>query len=198
MQSAPARSAPETVDRAELRKELAAQRKLNLKRFHEYRLARVYPHNTYQPGMLNVWRDDEDHTCAVATILLKGGLENVVNSTAVDQNFVRIADVTSGPLLDWVLTSGLTQEEVVMIQYPNWQEDDPVGFAAFQSEQRRKARDRKREDARLSAGYLATERALKQKVMQDAGLDLAVARLAARPDLVAALRTSSPTRTAKR
>jgi hypothetical protein len=184
-----ASSAPEgAAERAELRELLAAERKVNLKRFHEYRRARVYPHNTYENGMLNVWRDDDGHTCAVATIMLKAGMEALVDQVAAEQNFVKLAEVTTGPLLDWVLTSGLTQEEIVMIQYPSWEQDDPVGYRNAVREQRRRERAREREDDRLSAGYRATERALKQRVVEDAGLDLAVARLSVRPDLVTALR----------
>jgi hypothetical protein len=171
------------VDRDVLRKELAAQRTLNLKRFAEYRRARVYPHNSYENGKLNVWRDADEHLCAVANLMAKQGLDTLVTQTATEHNFVRIADVTSGPLIDWVLTSGLTQEEIVMIQWPTMAED----LAEERRQARVAARARRREDDRLEAGYLATERALKQGVVRDAGLDLAVARLATRPDLVAAL-----------
>jgi len=179
------------VDRDQVRKELAEQRKLNLKRFHDYRRAGVYPHNTYENGMLNVWRDNEDHLCAVANLIAKQGLDDLVDSTASGQNFVKIADVSSGPLIDWVLTSGFTQEEIAMIQWPTWAQDDPVGYQRAQREMRRKARERRREDQRLAAGYLATEHTLKEERVRDAGLDVAVARLSARPELVAALHSKS-------
>jgi hypothetical protein len=172
------------VDRDELRKELAAQRDLNLKRFHAYRKAGVYPHNSYEQGFINVWRDDDQHLCAVANLVAKQGNDELVDSVASEENFVRIADVSSGPLLDWVLTSGFTQEEIAMIQYPTFAQDDPVGYARMMREQRRKERAREREDARLAAGYRETEHTLKQSRVHDAGLDIAVARLAARPDLV--------------
>jgi len=175
------------IDRAALREALAARRKLNLQRFHEYRKARVYPHNTYEAGMLNVWRDAEYHLCAVATIVSDDGHDGLVGTVATTQNNVRIADIASGDLYDWALTSGFTQEELAMIQYPNWAEDDPVGYARAMREQRDRERARKREDQRLAAGYLATERVLKQTRVRDAGLDVAVARLAARPELAAAL-----------
>ena len=50
-----------TIDRAQLREALVKQRKLHLQRFHTYRLKKVYPHNTYEPGMKNVWLDVEGH-----------------------------------------------------------------------------------------------------------------------------------------
>ena len=189
--SAVASPEPTVIDRDQVRKELAEQRKLNLKRFRDYRRAGIYPHNTYENGMLNVWRDDEEHLCAVANLIAKQGLDELVNTTASGDNFVKIAEVTSGPLLDWVLTSGFTQEEIAMIQWPTWAQDDPVGYQAAMREIRRKARERRREDQRLAAGYLATERTLKEARVRDAGLDVAVARLMARPELVAALHARS-------
>jgi hypothetical protein len=184
----PAKSKPEAaeLDRAQLREELAAQRKINLERFHAYRVARVYPHNLYEEGKKNVWKDPDDHLCAVATMMEKAGQHDLVERTAKDQNFVRIADLASGPLVDWVLVSGLTQEEAVMIQQPS-QADIEQMEAAERREQRRLARKLRREDNRLEANYIATELALKQRVMVDASLDLAVARVAARPDLVSVL-----------
>jgi hypothetical protein len=181
------------IDRTKLRKELAARRDLNLKRFHVYRLARVYPHNTYQAGFLNVWRDNEHNLCAVANLVAKDGRNDLVDKTEDENNNIRLADVTTGQLMDWVLTSGFTQEELVMIQYPNFAQDDPIGYARMIRRQREEERARKREDQRLASGYLATERALKQRVLRDAALDLAVARLARRPDLVAQLHEQTKT-----
>lgn len=186
--AAPDKSEPEAgeLDRTKLREELAAQRKINLERFHAYRVARVYPHNFYEEGKKNVWKDRDDHLCAVATMMEKAGHHDLVERTARDQNFVRIADLASGPLIDWVLVSGLTQEEAVMIQQPSRADIEQME-AEMRREERRLARKLRREDNRLEANYIAIELALKQPVMVDASLDLAVARLAARPDLVSVL-----------
>jgi hypothetical protein len=125
--------------------------------------------------------------------IAKDGLEDLVNKTGRENNNIRLADVTSGPLMDWMLTSGFTQEELVMIQWPTFAQDDPVGYARMIRRQREEERARKREDQRLAAGYLQTERALKQRVLRDAALDLAVARLAQRPDLVEELHDQTKT-----
>jgi aromatic ring-cleaving dioxygenase len=181
-----------SAQRAELRKQLAERRKLNIARFREYREKRIYPHNTYREGMLNVWSDVDGHLCAVATLMHRAGLDALVEATGRDENFVRVADLNSGPLIDWVLTSGFTQEEIVMIQQPS-----EADIEMMEREERlakwRWKRKLQREDDRLEKNYIAIEKALKRRVMADAGLDLAVARLAARPDLVAALAKSSPT-----
>jgi hypothetical protein len=177
--------APQT-DRADLRRALLEQRKVNLARFHEYRRKRTYPHNTYQPGMLNVWKDADDHLCAVATLVHLDGRDDLVDSVAKDENFVRTADLTKGPLIDWVLTSGLTQEEVVMIQQPS-AADVEAEMRAERAEQRRIKRWLAREDNRLARIYKTVERTLETDRIAEAGLDLATARLAERPDLAAAL-----------
>jgi hypothetical protein len=173
-------------ERAKIREELVAQRKINLERFHAYRIARVYPHNLYEEGRKNVWKDRDDHLCAVATMMDKGGEHDLVERTAENDNFVRVADLSSGALVDWVLLSGLTQEEIVMIQQPT-EADIRMMEAQERREKRELARRLRREDNRLEANYIAIELALKQPVMLTASLDLAAARVAARPDLVKAL-----------
>jgi len=177
---------PTHPDTAALRAALAKQRAVNLARFHEYRTKRVYPHNLYEPGMMNVWKDPDGHLCAIATLVHEGGHDDLVEQTAKAENFVKLADLTDGPLVDWVLTSGFTQEEAVMIQAPT--EADMEQYEAEQRrDERRLARKLKREDARLAKGYIAVEHALAEPRIADAGLDLAVARLQAHPELVAAL-----------
>src|SRR6185295_18558487 len=89
----------EPVNKAVLRDALIKQRKAHLARFHKYRVAKVYPHNTYDNGMKNVWLDDEAHLCAVATMMKSDGWDNLVERTGKDNNFVRVAELTSGPLL---------------------------------------------------------------------------------------------------
>jgi hypothetical protein len=175
---------PDTT--AVLRAALVKQRALNLKRFEEYRQKRVFPHNLYEPGMLNVWKDPDGHLCAIATLVHDSGKDELVEATANDKNFVKIADLSSGPLVDWILTSGLTQEEAVMIQQPT-----EADVEEMEAEQRAEARKLKRklehEDKRLNRNYIAVEHALEEPRIADAGLDVAVARLKARPDLAAAV-----------
>ena len=176
-------------DTSELRAALTKQRKENLKRFHQYRVKGIYPHNKYEPGMLNVWKDRDDHLCAIATLVSEAGLTDLVEATAKDANFVKIADLDKGPLVDWILTSGLTQEEAVMIQAPT-EADVRMMEAQARREQRKVARALAREDQRLAKNYVAVERALQQPRIADAGLDLAVARLAAHPELAQKLLAS--------
>jgi hypothetical protein len=188
---------PDKVDTEQLRADLVAQRKVNLERFHAYRVARVYPHNSYEPGVLNVWRDADGHLCAVATMMSRGGLDELVDHTATSDNNVRLVNVTTGPLADWVLTSGLTQEELVMIQQPS-AEDIEMEMARERREARKLKKLMRKEDDRLESNYIVVERTLKNQVSAKAGLDLAVARLASRPDLAKALHEQVEQRAAEK
>jgi len=182
-----------TLDRAELRRALGEERQVNLARFHDYRKKRVYPHNTYEPGMLNVWKDADDHLCAVATLVHLDGHDDIVDTVAKD-NFVKTADLTDGPLIDWVLMSGLTQEEIVMIQQPT-EADVRAMEAEYRAEQRRIKRWLAREDSRLNKVYKTVEKTLAAPRIADAGLDLATARLAQHPDLAKELLAKHPAST---
>jgi hypothetical protein len=167
-----------------LRAALAKRRAEHLASFHRFRLTKVYPHNSYEPGMLNVWTDADGHLCAVATMMADAGQAPLVTQTASADNYVRVSQLADGPVLDWVLTSGLTQEEIVMIQAPT-EADLEADAAAFR-------RARRREDRRLAENYRATEQALRGEVMTNAGLDLAVSRLERRPELAAAVLATQP------
>lgn len=101
-----------------LRDRLAAARAENLARLETYAQSGAFPKNQVTPGLLNVFRDDEGHLCAVANLINLDGHTNLIDLTAKGDNFIVLADVTSGPLLDWILESGFTQEEIGMIQVP--------------------------------------------------------------------------------
>ena len=177
------------LDPVALRNALATARQANLAAFHTYRIGGVYPHNTYQPGKLNVWTDAEGHICAAATIIKMSGGTELVLQTARTNNFVRLMDVKDGALMDWMLTSGLTQREIAMIQLPFMDERSP---AEIRNEARAAARAtarvaavRKRDDARLAKQYAAIE--AKLAANSEASLDIATAMLLRQPLLARAL-----------
>jgi hypothetical protein len=177
-----ARPAP-TLDRDALRARLIEQRAANLARFRAYHLAGIYPNNTQRAGLLNVWRDDAGHFCAAATIIRASGAVALVDAVAAQNNFIRLADVTDGPVLDWMLTSGFTQDELVMIQKPF----RPVTYDLGENPRPATivADLRTAETARLAALYRKVEARLIRD--QWASLERAVDRLMQRPDLVASL-----------
>jgi hypothetical protein len=152
-----------------VRAALAVRRAHNLAAFRAYWKGGVYPHNTFRVGPLNVWRDADGHLCAAATMIDKDGKHALVNKTAETDNNIRLLDVTKGQLLDWMLTSGFTIEEIDRIQAPMVEPD------IDSPEQRTLA------DARLRAGYEATDKWLVENAKSS--LDTAVARVMKNPEL---------------
>ncbi|MEO8700659.1 MAG: hypothetical protein ABI867_11475, partial [Kofleriaceae bacterium] len=106
------------ADRDTVRAKLLANRRANLERFRTYQARGEFPSNTYTDGLENVWIDADGHLCAAATIIKASGSGALVAQVGRDNNFIRLADVRDGALMDWMLTSGLTQEELVAIQRP--------------------------------------------------------------------------------
>jgi hypothetical protein len=132
----------------------------------------------YTRGALNVWRDPAGNFCAAATIIRASGQTALVDQIAEDDNFIRLATVTSGPMLDWILTSGLTQAELALIQRPfrpvtgRPSVESPTTVAINPSM-------RDKEDARLAKLYTQIEATLRKN--QKKSLDAAVAHLMRRP-----------------
>jgi len=161
-----------TPSRDAVVKALAKRRAHNLASFRAYRKSGVYPHNFIRRGPLNVWRDRDGHLCAAATMIDKDGQHEIVNEIALNNNGLRLLDVTEGPLMDWILTSGFTLEEIDRIQAPMVYPDVP------------EFRDTTAEDARLSKLYARTDTWLVKHAK--AGLDEAAKRLLLEnPDLAA-------------
>ncbi|HUQ02234.1 MAG TPA: hypothetical protein VM261_07030 [Kofleriaceae bacterium] len=108
----------EATQRARLKKLLAARRARNVKAFTAYVANQRYPENHIVDGEINIWIDDEGRRCAAAQMIWASGAKVLVEQQAAEDNLIRLANVTEGPLLDWILTSGLTHDEVVLIQRP--------------------------------------------------------------------------------
>ena len=176
---APGIVAPErTLDRDTVRSALLAQRAKNLASFRAYQKAGTFPSNTYKNQKLNVWRDDGGHLCAAATIINLSGQTELVNRVAEQNNFIKLGDVTTGPLMDWILTSGFTQAEIAMIQEPYM----PVSRRPPPVDQRViDARLRAGETARLATLYKQID--AKLVAAQRASVELAVTRLMKKPVL---------------
>lgn len=156
-------------ERAQVRAELARRRATNLARFEAYVARGSYPVNSYEPGPLNVFIDDEGRICAAATIMTDDGLGELVRALASSNNFLRLGTVTDGPVMEWILRSGFTQEEIAMIQEPfmgNRQPEPDLGVGPRQAEHER-----------LVARYAEILAALRHDAR--ANLDVATSRLLA-------------------
>lgn len=168
--------APIAVTRAAVRVKLAQARAANLQRFRAYQAKGVFPSNTFDNRKLNVWMDEDGHLCAAATIINASGQTDLVQKVAEQNNFIRLADVRQGPLMSWILTSGLTQQEIAAIQEP---------FMPVYREQPVVEPDlRSAENQRLLRTYKQVEAQILKN--QKKSLDLAVDRLMKNPALAAA------------
>jgi hypothetical protein len=175
------------VDRATVRAALARRREDNLAAFRAYQRKGVFPSNLYRNEKLNVWRDEDGHLCAAATMIDQSGEHELVQRVADQNNFIRLADVTDGPVMDWMLTSGFTQREIAMIQEPFM----PVGEGGPEGRVIAVKR-RTQEDARLRARYSTVT----DELVKDAAhsLDAATDRLMANSVLAVRLIRTSGTR----
>jgi hypothetical protein len=105
------------VTKKTTRADLAAHRKLQIERLHAYTAAGKFPENpSPSPAPIHMFRDAKGNLCPIANLIFADGQVALVERMVKEHNDVVVADETSGPLHDWVLTSGLTNEEVRRIQ----------------------------------------------------------------------------------
>jgi hypothetical protein len=94
---------------------LALHRAEMLQWLHEYARNGVFP--TDSRGMpLSVFRDAHGVRCPMAELIHRSGHDELVESVVRQNNALRLADVHAGPLHDWMQASGLSREEIVMVQ----------------------------------------------------------------------------------
>lgn len=156
------------VERGALRAKLAERRAATIAHFIAYRDARTYPINELPGGgFRHVWIDPAGNLCAAATLISKDWGRDATIAVGRENLELKIADVTKGPVLDWILTSGLTRAELVAIQVPGfeWQGD----------------MQRDNEINRLFALYQDVERQIRS--LDKANLELAVDELMKNPAL---------------
>ncbi|HEY5949026.1 MAG TPA: hypothetical protein VIV40_26220 [Kofleriaceae bacterium] len=104
-------TAPTATDVAEL----AARRTQMIAWLREYYEAGEYPvDDTGKP--ISVFKDARGVRCPMAELITRSGHGDLVDAVAIDNNKLRLADVKDGPIYDWMATSGLTIEEIAMVQ----------------------------------------------------------------------------------
>jgi hypothetical protein len=101
-----------------LREKLAAHRKQQLERLEAYAAAGQFPLNVTDPEPSHQLKDVNGTYCAVASLVVKDGLQDVIDAESKTHNDLLFGDVKDGQLYSWILTSGLTQEEIAAIQAP--------------------------------------------------------------------------------
>ena len=102
---------------SELLARLAARRAVQLQRLADYASAGRFPLNRhYQSEARPIFVDERGTHCAVGYLMAMDGWETEVLAIARTKPNVLVREVGDGPLVDWVLTSGLIQEEAALIQ----------------------------------------------------------------------------------
>ena len=97
--------------------EQQAERAKNIDRLHVYRLAGEFPHNEVVPGeRVPVFVDDDGRECAVGHLVIESGAGELAERIRSEENFDRLADMSTPGLLAWVEKSGLTAQECARIQ----------------------------------------------------------------------------------
>lgn len=91
-----------------------------------YANAGVFPQNDLLGSMTPVFVDRRNVPCAVAHLMRKAGATELVEEVRQKNNLVRLWDLKEGPVLDWILISGLTHEECALIQ-PSYDYDGRPG-----------------------------------------------------------------------
>ena len=103
-----------------LRAVLSEQREHMIGRLHDYWTRGDFVQNPDpKGGPGNFILDDRGKPCPLASIIIESGRRDLVYEAARTNNNVKIVDLHDGPVLDWILSSGLTQEECVLIQRPS-------------------------------------------------------------------------------
>lgn len=95
--------------------QLAQRRAQLIGWIHDYREAGVFPSDAAGKP-LSVFMDDQGVRCPMAELLHKSGRDDLVASVVKEANGVRLIDVRTGPLHDWMLSSGLTIDEINLVQ----------------------------------------------------------------------------------
>ena len=98
--------------RAQLTSNRARQRAV----LEAYQAGGRFPINTVSSELTPIFVDERDTACAVGHLMRESGWGEEVEAIRRANNWVYIDDVASGALSDWVLVSGLTQEEAALIQ----------------------------------------------------------------------------------
>jgi hypothetical protein len=104
-------------ERVMWRQRLAEERLTNVRRLHRYQRRGLFPINQHVADRAApVFVDNYDTACAVGHLMRESGWSEEVAAIQAENNLVYVTDVAEGPVVEWVATSGLTQEEAAIIQ----------------------------------------------------------------------------------
>ena len=97
------------------------KRQSNLDTLHGYWQAGVFPVNDHYVGKQPYFIDKFNTYCAVGYLMQQSGGDDIAKDINRTQNFSYIIDIDHPHLMDWVMESGLSLDELALIQpaYPD-------------------------------------------------------------------------------
>lgn len=99
-----------------LKREQIASRLHLIEILDTYRLAGQFPINYHREERIPVFIDEHGTHCAVGYLMQKTGYENVAQRIAAADNYVWVKDIHHEQLPEWQKASGLSVEELKLIQ----------------------------------------------------------------------------------
>lgn len=97
---------------------LKKQRAKNLDILHSYWQRGLFPVNDMHEGRQPYFIDKYNTYCAVGYLIQQTGADDVAREIAATQNYSYLEDITHPKLMNWVAHSGLSLEELALIQLP--------------------------------------------------------------------------------
>lgn len=111
-----------SADLERWKRALAGARLYAITRLRTYRAAGRFPRNHRIFGHTPTFIDPSGTPCAVGYLMQRSGGERLARQIADTDNHVYIDRIKDGPALDWIVFSGLTQQECARIQPSyNWE-----------------------------------------------------------------------------
>jgi hypothetical protein len=103
---------------------LAGARLFEITRLREYSATGRFPRNHRIFNRTPIFIDESKTPCAVGYLMQRSGHSALANQIAKTNNHVYIEHIKEGPAYEWILLSGLTQDECARIQ-PSYNWDRP-------------------------------------------------------------------------
>ncbi len=97
---------------------LKKQRAKNLDILYSYWQKGLFPVNDMHEGRQPYFIDKYNTYCAVGYLIQQTGADDVAKEIAATQNYSYLEDITHPKLMNWVAHSGLSLEELALIQLP--------------------------------------------------------------------------------
>ncbi len=103
-------------DASDLSPPLRKRRAAHLNRLHDYAEDGVFPRNDRLPALAPFFIDSMDRACAVADLMIHSGAEELARAVSRQHNNSFVGEIDTAGVASWVAESGLTGEELAMIQ----------------------------------------------------------------------------------